>query len=160
MIPPPGATGYPGPYLEGIRLFNLGQFFQAHEAWEDLWRQSDGPERVFYQGLVQCAVALEHFRRGNLRGAAKLSVTYPTKFDRLAPVFMGIEIARLMSDMKRALSPAVEFQTARPAGSPPRLDVFPTIEVIDSPADPSPPPTPPAAGRRPEDTATRDRPAG
>lgn len=48
-----------------------GEGFEAHEVWEDAWRPlPPGPEKVALQGLIQLAVALEHRRRGNPRGAA------------------------------------------------------------------------------------------
>ena len=53
----------------GIKFFNSGQYFEAHEAWEELWRQTEGPLRLYYQGLVQTAVGLHHLGRGNLNGA-------------------------------------------------------------------------------------------
>ena len=46
--------------LRGADLFNRQQFFEAHEVWEDAWRESAGEERRYFQGLIQCAVALEH----------------------------------------------------------------------------------------------------
>src|SRR5260370_39393847 len=59
-------------YLAGVLLFNAGDFFEAHEVWEDLWAESHGAEHRFYQGLIQSAVGLCHFHNGNLGGAAKL----------------------------------------------------------------------------------------
>ena len=53
---------------KGIIFFNSGQYFDAHEAWEDLWRPSGGPLRLFYQGLVQAAVGMHHLSQGNLNG--------------------------------------------------------------------------------------------
>ena len=55
---------------EGLTLFNRGQFYEAHEVWEDLWRETDtGSLRTCYQGLIQAAVALHHLGRGNTIGA-------------------------------------------------------------------------------------------
>src|SRR3979490_1033221 len=59
-------------YLAGILFFNGQDFFEAHEVWEDLWADSYGDERRFYQGLIQAAVGLCHFGNGNLNGAVKL----------------------------------------------------------------------------------------
>lgn len=56
-------------YEEGIRLFNAHDWFECHEVLEDLWRDDPSPGRTFYQGLIMAAVALEHWRRGNPRGA-------------------------------------------------------------------------------------------
>src|SRR5690242_1226924 len=59
-------------YLEGIALFNQREYFEAHEVWEDLWQDASGNDRLFYQGLIQCAVSLEHMKRGNAAGARTL----------------------------------------------------------------------------------------
>jgi predicted metal-dependent hydrolase len=99
---------FPPQYLDGIRLFNEGHFFEAHEAWEDVWRETTGPARTFYQGLIQCAVAMEHLRRANPRGVMKLFKNYPGKFAGLPRQFMGIDIDALLKDMQRALSPVIE----------------------------------------------------
>lgn len=90
-------------YLHGVDLFNLAEFFASHEVWEDLWREASGPEKQFYQGLIQCAVALEHVRRGNLRGALRLAERYPRRFAGLPQVFMGIDIADFLGQMDCAM---------------------------------------------------------
>jgi hypothetical protein len=55
---------------QGLILFNKGQFYEAHEVWEDLWRETDrGPLRTCYQGLIQAAVGLHHLGRRNTVGA-------------------------------------------------------------------------------------------
>lgn len=55
---------------EGARHFDAGEWFEAHEVWEGLWRATPrGPEREQLQALIQLAVSLEHHRRGNPRGA-------------------------------------------------------------------------------------------
>ena len=56
---------------DGLILFNRGQFYEAHEVWEDLWRETDrGALRTCYQGLIQAAVGLHHLGRGNTVGAS------------------------------------------------------------------------------------------
>ena len=53
---------------EGISLFNRGQFFEAHEVLEDLWRAAAPADKKFLQGLTQLAVAFHHHSTGNLTG--------------------------------------------------------------------------------------------
>ena len=48
--------------------FNAELFFEAHEVLEDLWRETKGPERDFYHGLIQVAAAYVHVQRGNAYG--------------------------------------------------------------------------------------------
>ena len=59
-------------YREGIRLFNSRKFYDAHEVWEDVWRESHGLEKRFLQGLIQAAVAFHHHSTGNVVGAYSL----------------------------------------------------------------------------------------
>jgi hypothetical protein len=88
-------------YLAGILYFNERDFFEAHEVWEDLWAETTGPERRFYQALIQAAVGLHHFSNGNLRGAAKL---YHSSRNYMAPYdspHLGLDTTRFWSDMER-----------------------------------------------------------
>ena len=42
--------------LRGARLFDRGEFFEAHEAWEERWLvETDATTRRFFQGLIQVA---------------------------------------------------------------------------------------------------------
>ncbi len=59
-------------YQLGIRHFNAREFYDAHEVWEDVWRESHGLEKRFLQGLIQAAVALHHHSTGNVVGACSL----------------------------------------------------------------------------------------
>jgi uncharacterized protein len=59
-------------YRRGIRHFNAREFYDAHEVWEDVWRESQGTEKRFLQGLIQAAVALHHHSTGNVVGACSL----------------------------------------------------------------------------------------
>ena len=90
---------------EGIIFFNSGRYFDAHEAWEDVWRESDGPLRLFYQGLVQAAVGLHHLGKGNLNGAvaqltkslSKLDM-YPQDCCRIDNLKLTVELRKILED--------------------------------------------------------------
>ena len=56
-------------FAEGIAAFNSARYYDAHEAWEDVWREATSAERLWLQGLVQAAVALHHASTGNHIGA-------------------------------------------------------------------------------------------
>lgn len=54
---------------EGVRLFNERRYFEAHEAWELVWRRTPaGVEREVLQGLIQIAAACHHLVKGNPAG--------------------------------------------------------------------------------------------
>jgi hypothetical protein len=59
--------------VEGIRLFNHFEFFEAHEALEAAWRAEPGPSRDLYRGILLAAVTFLHMQRGNYEGALKVS---------------------------------------------------------------------------------------
>ena len=56
----------------GMALFAAGYYWEAHEAWEGLWRQAVGLDGQRLRGMIQLAAALLKLRQGNARGAASL----------------------------------------------------------------------------------------
>ena len=56
----------------GRVAFNRGEYFEAHEVWEEVWRELAGVERVLMQGLIQIAAGLHHLRQHRPRPAASL----------------------------------------------------------------------------------------
>lgn len=86
-------------YLQGVEYFNRHAFFHAHEVWEDLWQETHGPARQFYQGLIQVAVCLHHFHNGNLRGACKLYHSATAYLRDYSPRYAGLDVAGLLHDL-------------------------------------------------------------
>ena len=58
-------------FHRGLDLYARGEFFECHEVWEDLWRPSRQPERLFLQALIHLAVAFHHHQRNNRDGATR-----------------------------------------------------------------------------------------
>jgi len=83
-------------YRRGIRLFNAREFYDAHEVWEDVWRESHGMEKRFLQGLIQAAVALHHHSTGNLVGACSLMARARRNLAGCPEEFGGIRLAELL----------------------------------------------------------------
>ena len=81
---------------EFIRLFNAEEFFEAHDVLEELWQVYPGEDRKFYQGLIQVAVALEHRKRGNLRGARGVLSSARRNLDPYLPTYEGWEATALL----------------------------------------------------------------
>ena len=121
-------------YYDGITLFNDRDFFEAHEAWEDAWHMAYGLKHSFYQGMIQCAVALEHYRRSNPRGVASLYKSYQAKFKDVPDVFMGLEVKKFLAQMRDVLRPVVEADPLPQTGSI-QLDPAraPTISLLYDP---------------------------
>ena len=79
-------------YLAGIELFNRGEFFEAHEVWEDLWHECASADRRFYQALIQAAVAAYHWSRGNAAGAKRLYHSGRKYMEPFRPVYLGLAV--------------------------------------------------------------------
>ena len=87
-------------FARGIELFNAGKFFEAHEAWEELWLRESGDEKTGLQGLIQVAAAFHHHGRQNRAGTESLLAAGLAKLAELPETFGGIELARLRRDAK------------------------------------------------------------
>lgn len=96
-------------FHEGIALFNSGEWFEAHEVWEDIWHDAGGDKKRFYQGLIQLAVTIEHIRRGNPRGVVQVYQSATSKFDGLPDEFMGIDITDLVKRVGAMVKPVSEM---------------------------------------------------
>jgi predicted metal-dependent hydrolase len=50
-------------FQQGVTAYHQGDYFEAHEMWEDLWRDTPpGIDRTFLQGLIQVAAAMHKLR--------------------------------------------------------------------------------------------------
>jgi predicted metal-dependent hydrolase len=59
---------------------------------EDLWHPSKDLDRLHYQGIIQAAIAVEHFRKENWTGALGLYQKACEKWSQLPPEYMGMNI--------------------------------------------------------------------
>jgi hypothetical protein len=88
---------------EGLRLFNAGEYFEAHEALEQAWKEEKGDIRNLYRGILQIAVAYLHITRGNYEGAVKVH-DRSRKWLKDWPDFCrGIHVDELRKDAENAL---------------------------------------------------------
>ena len=59
-------------FLDALNLFNKQKWYEAHDAFEDIWNTLDGDERQIIQGILQVSVSQFHLSKGNLNGATIL----------------------------------------------------------------------------------------
>lgn len=50
---------------DGIFYFNNERFWEAHEAWEGVWKKCNGLEKEVIQGIILVAVAFAHSQKNN-----------------------------------------------------------------------------------------------
>jgi hypothetical protein len=121
-------------YYDGIQLFNEHEFFEAHVVWEDIWHMAYGLKFEFYQGMIQCAVALEHYRRGNPRGVMSLFQSYNKHFADVPAVFMGLDVKDFLTRMRTTLAPVLDSNPLPESG---QIELDPsTVPRIELKYDP------------------------
>ncbi|PZC49432.1 MAG: protein of unknown function (DUF309) [Chloroflexi bacterium] len=104
---------------EGAALFDVGRFWDAHEAWEDIWQVEPRLIRSFYQGLIQVAAGFHHWtvtRRP--RGVQILLGAGVDKLAWYAPGYLGVDVQATIDDASRLRSLAEGHDAAW-------LDAFP-----------------------------------
>ncbi|HBF12841.1 MAG TPA: hypothetical protein DDW49_05555 [Deltaproteobacteria bacterium] len=91
-------------FLEGVRLFNEGKFYESHEVWEEIWLKEKERDRGFYQGLIVAAGGLHHFQKGRLSPSSKALYKSLDKLKVYPPIYQGIHLARFIHDMGEFIS--------------------------------------------------------
>ena len=63
---------YKDSLFTALNLFNNHNWYEAHDAFEEIWNYVDGDERQVIQGILQVSVSQFHLSKGNLNGATIL----------------------------------------------------------------------------------------
>ncbi len=125
-----------GALLRAMGEFNRGDWFECHETLEDLWVGTDGEPRNFYQGILQVAVALHHWRNGNFGGAVSLLKGGAGYLGRVQPVCQRIAVAEVAAQADRLRQALILFGPDRMVevdpGLIPKLRLVPSPEVSGS----------------------------
>ncbi len=87
----------------GIREFNEGFYFEAHDTLEEAWHGIRGAHRAFYHGLIQMATGLYHLTGGNLKGAESQLSAGLRKLHPFCPACLGVDVAALVRGVERLL---------------------------------------------------------
>ena len=127
---------YPEKYLEGIRLFNAEEFFDCHDVLEELWAETLGSEKKFYQGMIQASVALFHFGNENLGGARKLYESARRNLDPYAPFCLGLDLSKFLADMQHCFQELLEAGDVYPQGVELRDERVPKISLNNGQGEP------------------------
>ena len=89
---------------EGLRLFNAGEYFEAHEALEAAWNEEKGPVRDLYRGILQIAVVYLHITRRNYNGAVKVYDRSQKWLNHWPDVCRGIQVEELRKEAKAVIA--------------------------------------------------------
>jgi len=87
-------------FEKGLSEYEKGDYFEAHEAWEDLWSDYNFPDRKFIQGLIQLSVSFVHLKNNNLIGARSLLKKCQEKFSEYNGIHRKININDLKYEIE------------------------------------------------------------
>jgi uncharacterized protein len=109
-------------YLYGLDLFNHGYYWEAHEAWEELWHACGrtGVIADFLKGLIKFAAAGVKVREGRSEGVRRharraIELLRSVQVAIEADDFCGLNLQQLMTIAERLANvPPVSTQTKMP----------------------------------------------
>jgi predicted metal-dependent hydrolase len=109
---------------DGIDQLHRGNFFAAHETWEEVWRSTTPEPKTLLQGLIQVAAAL-HQSQGLRRreGPRRTLAKARRNLEPYAPTALGLDIDGLL----RSVADWQEWLERRD-GEPPAP---PRVRVVD-----------------------------
>jgi predicted metal-dependent hydrolase len=120
-----------GELLRAIDEFNRADWFDCHETLEGLWKEEVGEVRDFYQGILQVAVALHHWRGGNFKGAISLLTRGAAYLRRVRPVCQGVDVSGFITDTDRMREVLASLGQARMSALDERL--IPLLRLVRLP---------------------------
>ena len=89
-----------------LNLFNNHEWYEAHDAFEEIWYSVDGDERQVIQGILQVSVSQFHLSKGNLNGATILLGEGLARIKTRTKINLGIDLdslCRCLEDLLQKL---------------------------------------------------------
>ena len=86
-------------FEEGLKYYRSGNYFEAHESWEEMWSDYYLVDRRFIQGLIQLSVSFVHLENGNIKGAKSLLNKSIEKFEEFNGTQRGIDLNDLLKQI-------------------------------------------------------------
>ena len=88
-------TSFEDSLLIALNLFNNHQWYEAHDAFEEIWNSVDGDERQVIQGILQVSVSQFHLSNGNFNGATILLGEGLGRIKTRTEINIGIDLESL-----------------------------------------------------------------
>ena len=86
-----------------VNLFNENKWYEAHDAFEDIWNTLNGDERQVIQGILQVSVSQFHLSKGNINGATILLGEGLGRIRKRTYVNLGIDLESFCKNLENIL---------------------------------------------------------
>lgn len=77
---------------DGIFYYNSERYWEAHEAWEGVWKKCSGPEKRLVQGLILLAVSFAHAQKNDAPIGVAMLARAQEKIGDWSGAYHGIDI--------------------------------------------------------------------
>ena len=91
-------------FFDALNLFNNQKWYEAHDAFEDIWNTLEGDERQIIQGILQVSVSQFHLSKGNLNGATILLGEGLGRIKNRTNIDLGIDLESFCKCLEALLS--------------------------------------------------------
>ncbi|MSO22513.1 MAG: DUF309 domain-containing protein [Acidobacteria bacterium] len=88
----------------GIALFNARKFWEAHEAWEEIWKNRPEDGRFFIQALIQLAAAYHQLGKKVYRGVLIHLRQAQERLKLFPSDFLGIDVLPILQIIDDSLA--------------------------------------------------------
>ncbi|AKH97866.1 DUF309 domain-containing protein [Halanaeroarchaeum sulfurireducens] len=126
--------------IHGIRLYNSGEYHDAHDVFEDEWKKygQGKQEKAFLQGLVQLAAGVYKLAsHDNETGLIKLFRTSRGYLSDVPLDYYGVNVSQVHEILEKgieqpesAIGTQVELDTNAPAARQEDLEYAESIELV------------------------------
>ena len=89
---------------DALALFNNQKWYEAHDAFEDIWNDLIGDERQIVQGILQVSVSQFHLNKGNVNGAMILLGEGLGRIKSRVSEDLGIDLLLLCTNLESLLN--------------------------------------------------------
>ena len=91
------------PFFNALNLFNNQKWYEAHDAFEDIWNTLNGDERQVIQGILQVSVSQFHLSKGNINGATILLGEGLGRIRNRTSINLGIDLESFCKCLEKLL---------------------------------------------------------
>lgn len=104
---------------KGIRLFNAGRFFAAHEVLEELYLEtSEKQDKPFLEGIIELSVAFRLFCDfGNVDGPVRMIHQALVRLENYSPRYLRVKVNDLIQALEQWTRKAKAGGNTNPSAS-------------------------------------------
>ena len=90
-------------FFNALNLFNNQKWYEAHDAFEEIWNTLDGDKRQVIQGILQVSVSQFHLSRGNINGATILLGEGLGRIKNRTNINLGVDLKSFCKSLEEIL---------------------------------------------------------